>query len=53
MEQVRKERVGAKEVHGTGKKPYTSPTLTKHGDVDEITEVHRLGGLKSEMSGDF
>jgi hypothetical protein len=53
MEQFEKEETGKKEVNGTGKRPYTSPTLTKHGDVDEITEVHRLGGLKSEMSGDF
>jgi hypothetical protein len=46
MEQFGKERIGEKEVHRTKKKPYTSPKLTKHGDVDEITEVLRLAGAK-------
>jgi hypothetical protein len=46
MEQVRKERIGEKEAHGNKKKPYSKPTLTIHGDVDEITEVLRLAGAK-------
>jgi hypothetical protein len=46
MEQVGKERIEKKDVHGTSKKPYTSPRLTKHGNVDEITEVLRLAGAK-------
>jgi hypothetical protein len=48
MEQVRKERVGEKEVHGTSKKPYTSPTLKAYGDVEEITKVLRLTGIKRQ-----
>jgi hypothetical protein len=46
MEQVRKERVGEKEVHGTRKKPYTTPRLTIHGDVEEITKVLRLADAR-------
>jgi hypothetical protein len=48
MEQVRKERVGEKEVHGTRKKPYTTPRLTIHGDVEEITKVLRLADAAGE-----
>jgi hypothetical protein len=46
MEEFRKERVGEREVHGTKKKPYAKPTLTVHGNVDEITKVLRLAGTK-------
>jgi hypothetical protein len=42
MEHVMKERIENKDEHGTGKKPYTSPKLTIHGDVEEITKVLRL-----------
>jgi hypothetical protein len=54
MEQFGKERIGEKEVRGTRKKPYSSPKLTKHGNVDEITEVLRLSYNKGEtLSGDL
>jgi hypothetical protein len=46
MEKVRKEGFGKKEMHGTGKKPYTKPRLTLHGDVKKITEVLRLACAK-------
>jgi hypothetical protein len=46
MEEFEKKRIGKKEVHGTGKEPYTSPTLKVYGDVDEITKVLRLTGAK-------
>jgi hypothetical protein len=49
MEQVRKERIGEIEACGNKKKPYSKPTLTIHGDVDEITEVLRLAGAKGQV----
>jgi hypothetical protein len=49
MEQVTKERIGEKEVHGTGKKPYISPTLKVYGDVEAITKTLRLAGIKSDV----
>jgi hypothetical protein len=49
MEHVMKERTEKKDVHGTMKKPYTTPKLTKHGNVDEITEVLRLAGAKGDV----
>jgi hypothetical protein len=53
MEKVRKERIGKQEVHGTRKKPYTTPKLTVHGNVERITEVLRLAGAKGGTgSGD-
>jgi hypothetical protein len=56
MEQVGKERIGEKEVQGTKKKPYAKPTLTVHGDVEEITKVLRLTGIKRQdasIEGNF
>jgi hypothetical protein len=53
VEHVMREGTEKKNMQGTRKKPYTSPTLTKHGDVEEITEVLRSSGVKSEVSGDF
>jgi hypothetical protein len=53
MEQFEKEGTGKKEVHGTGKRPYTSPTLTKHGDVEEITNALRRAGVKSTKGSIF
>jgi hypothetical protein len=50
MENAMKERAEKKDVHGTNKKPYSSPKLTKHGDVEEITEVLRLTGAKGEVA---
>jgi hypothetical protein len=36
-----------REEHGElGKKPYISPTLTNHGDVEEITKVLRLADVR-------
>jgi hypothetical protein len=46
MEQFKKERNGEKEMHGTGKKPYASPTLKVYGDVEEITKTLHLAGIK-------
>jgi hypothetical protein len=48
-----KERTEKKGVHGTRKKPYISPKLTIHGDVEEITKVLRLAGAKFEPPGSF
>jgi hypothetical protein len=48
MEQFEKERIGKKEVQGTMKKPYTSPKLKVHGDVEEITEVLRSACAKGQ-----
>jgi hypothetical protein len=42
-----------KEVKEQEKKPYTSPTLKVHGDVEEITKVLRLAGAKFEPPGSF
>jgi hypothetical protein len=53
MEQFGKERIGEKEVHGTRKKPYTSPTLKVYGDVEEITKALRLAGIKRGGSPAF
>jgi hypothetical protein len=50
MERVRKERVGKKEVHGNGKRPYASPTLKIYGDVEGITKTRSLAGTKSQIS---
>jgi hypothetical protein len=49
MEHIMKERTEKKDVHGTGKKPYTSPTLKVYGDVEEITKVFRLAGAKGQV----
>jgi hypothetical protein len=35
------------------KKPYTSPTLKVHGDVEEITNVLRKAGVKSTKGSIF
>jgi hypothetical protein len=48
MEQFGKERTGKKEMHGTKKKPYTSPTLRVYGDVEEITKTLSLVGIKRD-----
>jgi hypothetical protein len=48
MEHLVKEKARKKSVHWTGKKPYAKPTLTVHGDVEEITKVLRLVGFKSQ-----
>jgi hypothetical protein len=55
MDNVMKEKTEKKDVHGTMKKPYTSPTLTVYGDVEDITEVLRLTGAKGggTLSGDI
>jgi hypothetical protein len=53
MGNVMKERTEKKDVHGTGKKPYTTPKLTKHGDVDEITKVLRLAGPRGFTGTEF
>jgi hypothetical protein len=54
MERTKKV-VAEREVgHRAGKRPYTPPTLTVHGDVEDVTEVLRLAGAKSEdLSGDI
>jgi hypothetical protein len=53
MDNVMKEKTEKKDVHGTEKKPYTTPRLTIHGDVEEITEVLRLTVAKGfTFSGD-
>jgi hypothetical protein len=49
MEHLRKEKAEKKDVHGTRKKPYSTPKLTKHGDVEEITEVLRLTGARGTV----
>jgi hypothetical protein len=41
-----KEKTEKKDVHWVMKRPYAKPTLTNHGDVNEITEVLRLAGTK-------
>jgi hypothetical protein len=46
MEHSKGEATERKYVHGTGKRPYTSPTLKVYGDVEEITKVLRLTGAK-------
>jgi hypothetical protein len=50
-----KKVVAEREVgHRAGKRPYTPPTLTIHGDVYELTEVLRLPlGEKSISIGVF
>jgi hypothetical protein len=48
MENVMKKRIEKKDPHGTRKRPYAKPTLTVHGNVDEITKVLRLAGAKNE-----
>jgi hypothetical protein len=53
MGNVMKERAEKKAVHGTMKKPYTTPRLTIHGDVEDITKVLRLAGAKFEPPGSF
>jgi hypothetical protein len=53
MEHLIKEKAGKKDVHWTRKRPYAKPTLTVHGDVEEITRVLRLkGGKGFTVSGD-
>jgi hypothetical protein len=53
MEDAMKERTEKKDVHWIRKKPYTTPKLTNHGDVEEITEVLRSACAKGQtLSGD-
>jgi hypothetical protein len=44
MEHTMKQSTEKKDVHRTMKRPYAKPTLTVHGDVEEITKVLRLAG---------
>jgi hypothetical protein len=46
MENAMKGGTEQKDVHGANKKPYTSPKVTVHGDVHEVTKVLRLAGAK-------
>jgi hypothetical protein len=48
MEHIMKESTEKKDVHGIMKRPYAKPTLTVHGDVEEITKVFRLTGTKGQ-----
>jgi hypothetical protein len=50
MEHLVKEKERKKGVHWTGKKPYAKPTLTVHGDVEDITEVLRLTCAKGRIT---
>jgi hypothetical protein len=53
MEHSKGEATERKALHGAKKKPYTSPKLTVHGDVEKITEVLRLAVAKGfTFSGD-
>jgi hypothetical protein len=53
MEPDKRVRIGDKGVRGTRKRPYAEPTLTKHGDVEEITRVLRRTAARSTVaSGD-
>jgi hypothetical protein len=46
MEHSEWEAAGRKVFQGRKKKPYTSPTLKVHGDVEEITKVLRLADAR-------
>jgi hypothetical protein len=49
MEHVMKKRTEKKDVYETRKKPYATPKLTVHGDIEEITEVLRLAVKQSPI----
>jgi hypothetical protein len=54
MKQVEKERADKKKAGSAAKKPYATPTLTVHGDVEGITERLRSAEAKGEaQSTDF
>jgi hypothetical protein len=54
VEHSKTEATEGKAVHGVKKKPYAKPTLTVHGDVEDITKVLRLTVAKGfTFSGDI
>jgi hypothetical protein len=53
MENSKGEATEREALLGAGKKPYTTPKLKKHGDVDEITEVLRLAGAIGNIGTEF